>query len=215
MDKKYIRQIIGKLKCSKKKRKEIGQQLTAEFMAGIENGESTQEIIKRMGTPIEIAEDFNNSFTQEEQKKYRREKWIGRLAVIGMIFVMLAAVVYWALPKAIAIEDSKIFEKEETEELAKEVIRLFNEEDYDKLHTYSIEKMKEVLNKESMDEIKEVYIGEDWGAFETYGNIYMAQISQMQKKSVAVQIGARYENVNVTYTLYFNEDMKLEGFWMR
>lgn len=215
MNKKYIRQITKKLRCSGKKRKEIERQLTAEFMAEIESGEKEREIIKRVGTPAEIAEDFNNSFTQEEQGKYRREKWIRRFSIIGVILVILVAIVYWALPKSIAIEDSKIFEKEETETLAKEVIRLFSIEDYDTLHTLSIEKMQDLLNKESMDEIKRTYIGEDWGALESYGNIYMAQVSQMQKKSAAVQIGAVYENVNVTYTLYFNEEMKLEGFWMR
>ena len=74
MNKKYINQIVRKLKCSKKKREEIKKQLLSDFSAEFENVEREQEIISRMGNSEEIAEEFNNSFSEEEKKKYKKEK---------------------------------------------------------------------------------------------------------------------------------------------
>ena len=115
MNEKYVRQIIKKLKCSGKKRKEIRRQLVADIAEQLEGGDSEQVIFQRMGTPEEIAEEFNSSFSAEEQKKHKRETWAKRLTVIGIVIIGLAAAIFWALPKTYLIEDSRFFRKEEVQ----------------------------------------------------------------------------------------------------
>lgn len=62
MSEKYVRLVVKKLKCSKGKREEIRKQLEADVRAEAENGEQLEDIVERMGSPEEIAEEFNSSF---------------------------------------------------------------------------------------------------------------------------------------------------------
>lgn len=107
-NKRYINQIVRKLKCSGKRRKEIKKQLISDFTAGIENGENAQDVLERMGRPVEIAEEFNSSFSQEEKRAYKREKWIKVIGIIISTIVIIVGFIWWTLPKQIWIEESKI-----------------------------------------------------------------------------------------------------------
>ncbi|MBQ4523008.1 MAG: DUF3887 domain-containing protein [Lachnospiraceae bacterium] len=214
MSKKYIHQIGKRLKCSSKRRKEIEKELSSDFMSELENGVKEQEIIQRMGTPAELAEEFNNTFSKEEQKKYKKEKWIKRISAIVVGLVFFAGILYWFLPKSKPIEESKLFQKEEAKKQAERVIELLNEEDYKTLRECSIKKMKQYFDKETMDELKAL-ISEEWGEFQDFGSVYVAETKQMGKTFASVQINASYENVTVTYVLAFDEEMKIAGFWMR
>ena len=48
MNKRYINQIVGKLKCSGKRRKEIKKQLISDFTAEIEKGENVQDELETL-----------------------------------------------------------------------------------------------------------------------------------------------------------------------
>lgn len=214
MNKKYIRQIMNKLTCSKAKRKEIKKQITSEFMVEIENGETSEAVMQRMGTPDEMAEEFNSSFSVEEKKRYKKEKWIKRLSIIIAIIVIVGIAVYWVLPKIYAIEDSKRFKKEDVQKQAEKVLDLFNAEDYQALQECSTDEVKGIMNQEELSKVKS-YFGSDWGEFQTMGNVYIEEISQKGKHWAAVQMNASYDHANVTFTFAFNEDLKLEGFWVK
>lgn len=214
MNEKYIRRIIKKLTCSKRKREDIRKQLSSEILAAVENGEKMEDIMERMGDPAEIAEEFNSSFPDSEKKKYRKEKWIRRLSVLAVVIILLLLLAYWILPKSTALENSKIFHAEEVQAKAEEVIRFLNEEDFEALQDVSTDKIKPVMTKEFMDQAKSNF-GADWGAFQSFGNIYLAEVRQMGKHSAVVQMSASYENASITYTLSFDENMELEGFWMK
>lgn len=66
----------------------------------------------------------------------------------------------------------------------------------------------------SMDEVKSNF-GTDGGSFQGFGNVYMAEVRQMVKRSAVIQMNASYENASITYTLSFGEDMQLQGLWMK
>lgn len=214
MNEKYIRNILKRLTCSKGKREEIGKELKSELETRIESGKKEEDVIREMGTPSEIAEEFNRNFPEEEVKKYRREKLKRHLIIAVIIIAALAALVYWILPKSTEIGKSGVFQAEKVEETAKTVINVFNEEDYGTMQQMSAEKLKDSLTKEGMNEAKNSF-GSDWGDFQSFGNIYMAESTQYGKKSAIAQVNAAYENVSITFTLIFDKDMKLTGFWMK
>lgn len=214
MDEKYIRQIMKRMKCSKSKQGEIKKQFRTDIMAAIENGEAFEEIQKRMGTPAEIAAEFNSNFSESERKKYKKELWIMRLSLVGIILLVLAAGFYWVLPKTIEIEESRIFHKEEVMEKAEYVIGLIEAEDYETLQENANRKLKSSLNKELLDSAKNG-LGADWGEFQSFGNSYLAEVRQMGKRFAVIQINASYENASVTYTISFDEDGKLAGLYMK
>ncbi len=214
MNKKYINQIVRKLKCSKKKREEIKKQLLSDFSAEFENVEREQEIISRMGNSEEIAEEFNNSFSEEEKKKYKKEKWKKRIGIIVSIFVVISGVIWWLLPKQIWIERSKIYDKEEVLRQAEIVVEYLNADDYEALKVISDEKMKEIMDGKELMDVK-AQIGTDWGEQQSVGNVYAVELTQMGRKSAVVQMHVVYENESVMYTIYFNQNMKLEGLWMQ
>lgn len=214
MSEKYVRKVVKKLQCSGRKRKEIERQLTSELLSGMEDGENLQDVMERMGMPGELAEEFNSTFTAEEKKKYKVEKWTGRMIILILAVLILAGGLYWYLPKMTAIEESKIFDKDAVEEKTEQVIQLLDDNDYSELKKWSSKAMQEVLNEAVMREAKNM-IGPDWGKFQSFGNAYMTECRQMGKSSVVVQINASYENANVTYTITFDEEMIVEGIWMK
>lgn len=214
MNKRYINRIIKKLKCSSKKRGEIKKQLISEFMAEIENGANSKDIMNRMGTSAEIAEEFNHSFSEEEKKKYKKERWMKIIRIIIFIIIIIAGIVWWILPKQIWIEESKLFDKETVLKQAETVVTYLDADDYDALREISDEAMREILEKSDLKEVKE-QIGTDWGAQKSVGNIYTVELTQMWRKSAVVQMHVEYENESVMYTIYFNQDMELEGLWMQ
>lgn len=214
MNEKYVRQIVKRLKCSRKQREEIRRQLAADLAAEAESGVSEGELAERMGNPREIAEEFNQNFSEAEIKRYRKEKWQKRLAVLGAVIVVLAVLVYWAWPKSRDLADSKVFDEEEVRERAQQTVQLLDAGDYDALREESTDKLQTVFTGQQMEEAKQS-LSPDWGEFQAFGNSYMVELTQMGKRSAVVQLNASYEKISVTYTLSFDEDMKLAGLWMK
>lgn len=214
MNKRYMRKLRKKLQCSGRRRKEIVRQMTLEVEARIEQGESEEEVLEQMGTPGEIAKEFNAAFSSEEKRKYRTEKW-GKIAavIIGVVLILVAGI-YWALPKSYEIGKSKVFNEEEVRAQSEKVISLVGEEDYEALKECSSDKMREFFDGDGLREAKKLF-GTEWGAFQGIGNMYVAEVRQMGKSSAVAQFNASYENVSVTYTLVFDENMRLQGLWMK
>lgn len=208
MNKKYINQIIRKLKCSKKRREEIKRQLISEMDEGLKDS------VQSPGNPAEIAEEFNNSFSEEEKKVYKKEKWMKIVGLVLVLFIVLAGIIWWIIPKQIWLEDSKVFDVNAVEAQAEAVVDYFGKDDYESLKEISDDKMREFLNTHDLESDK-VLIGEDWGEQESVGKVYMVELTQRGRKSAVVQMHVQYENANVLYTISFNRDMELQGFWMQ
>lgn len=211
---KYIHQIVRKLKCSSDQKKEIKKQLEADILTAIEQGESLEDIKERIGVPAEIAEEFNSNFSELEKKKFKKEKRIKRWSFLGIFLIVFFAGIYWIYPKSVPIEKSSLFQKEEVIEKAKAMIELVNAEDYKTLQENAEEKIRAVITEETFQQAKEM-IASDWGEFLAFGNSYLAEIRQMGKKTVVIQMNASYEKVSVTYTLNFDKNMNLIGLFMK
>ncbi|MDD6440516.1 MAG: DUF3887 domain-containing protein, partial [bacterium] len=97
---------------------------------------------------------------------------------------------------------------------AEAVVDYFGKDDYESLKEISDDKMREFLNTHDLESDK-VLIGEDWGEQESVGKVYMVELTQRGRKSAVVQMHVQYENANVLYTISFNRDMELQGFWMQ
>lgn len=213
MNKSYINKIVRKLKCSEKKKKEIRRQLTAEleeYGADID----IKELIKRMGKPAEIAEEFNQNFSEDEKKKYRCKKFLKIIVCIVVALTVLILIAYWALPKQTALEKSKIFREDKVVEQAEYVIDLLDAENYDELIEISDLVLKNYIQEEYLETAKEE-VCDDWGKQVSIGKTYTAEITQMGKKSAVIEVHVEYENTTVIYTLSFSKDMLLQGLFMK
>ena len=212
---KYAKKVAGYLKCSSKRKQEIRKQITSDIQAAMEEGKSLEQVLRDMGEPRALAAEFNESFGEAEKKAASRAKVCKILAIIFVILFLVAMLVWWALPKQKFLSDSKTFSEELVQERAELILELFNQKDYAALQEYQIEQMQELMVEETMEQMKAQYIGSDWGEMRNIGNIYSVEISQMGKKYATIQMTVSYENVNVTYTMTFDEDLKLAGFYMR
>lgn len=105
---------------------------------------------------------------------------------------------------------SDVYDEEEVKTSGVGVIELLNEENYDGLEAKMSEKLKSAA---SIEELKKVWqpIKETVGEFEkikketVVGNEGLATIALM----------AKYKNGNVTFTITFNENLELEGLYMK
>ena len=120
----------------------------------------------------------------------------------------------WMKKQNSGLENSEIFSSEVVEAEMKNVIELLNKEDYDALHEISDDTMKEFLTPEVWGDAK-VQFSENWGALEKLGTIYLSEAEQNGLPMAAGQVKATYENVKVTYTIVFNEEMQLAGLYIK
>ena len=120
----------------------------------------------------------------------------------------------WMQKQSSGLENSEIFSSEVVEAEMRNVIELLNKEDYDALHEISDDTMKEFLTPEVWGDAK-VQFSENWGELEKLGNIYLSEAEQNGLPMAAGQVKATYENVKVTYTIVFNEEMQLAGLYIK
>ena len=213
----YVDKIVKQMQCSKSKKEEIRKQLLGDIRERVAAGESEEAVIAQMGTVEELAQEFNESFSAKERKRSRKAKStkmiiITILVIIGL-FAIATALLYWMLPKGTDISESSTFVKEQVEARVEEVINLLDDGAYT-LAENATEQMAGVLNDEDMDAAKQL-VGDDWGARVELGTIYMQEVEQQGVHYVITQVAASYENVTVTYTITFDENMKLAGIYMK
>ena len=136
-----------------KKRREIKRQMLSEMEESISEGSYG------MGNPVEIAEEFNQSFSGEEKKAYKRERRLKMAGVIALILLAAAVILWWMLPKQIWLEDSKVFDKAKVQEQAEIVIGYLDDDNYLALQQLSDDKMSGLLKTDGLEKAKTI-IGE-------------------------------------------------------
>lgn len=212
---KYVKAVTRKIKCSHKKKAEICRELEADIQTAFENGEQWQQIKDRMGAPSSLAMEFNENFSETELNSYKKTKKVKIALVIVLILGLSVTGIYLLLPKTFALDDSNIFDKKAVISQAETIIDLLNSNDYETIkNQYAATKMAKALNAATIDDAKK-QIGSDWGAFQSFTSIYTAETKQMGNQFAVVQITALYEIRSVTYTISFDEDMKLVGLFMK
>lgn len=211
---KYAKQVTKHLKCSGGRKREIRKQIASDIQAALEEGGSLEQAIQNMGDPKMLAAEFNESFSEAEKKAAGRAKVWRILAVILIILILLASLIWWALPKTWYLSDSKVFSEEQVRERAELIIDLFEQEDYARLQPYLTSEMAEFMSDKTIGELK-LYIGEDWGEMLNIGNVYLLEVSQFGQKGAMVQMTVSYEKAVVTYTINLDEDLRLAGFYLK
>lgn len=213
----YINQIVRKLQCSKEQKKEIKRQLESDIQAAVSGGETMQEIQQRMGTPMNVAKEFNDNFKPDEVKKAKNEKRIKIIAISLAVCVLFVGFIYWYIPKTSEFGSSGKFMAKELQEQAEIIIGLVNEDDFEGLQEQSNEMMKKMFVKEQqavwLD--AKALLGTDWGAFISVEDSFLVEVNQMGQDMAMISVKATYENVSIVYQLAFDEQMKLAGIYMR
>lgn len=210
----YVKQIIKKVKCDRKRKQDIEKQLLYEIKERTEAGENLQDILSGMGTVEEIAAGFNEGISEAEQRKYRRKIVAKILVLIVVVLLVLISVAVWYLPKVNDIESSDIFVETEVEEKLVKVVTLLDADDYAGLQAVSTSRMADVLNDDYMSAAKQK-LSEKFGERIAVGTIYMQEVQQMSQSFAVCQTTVIYENVTVVYTITFDKEMNVAGLYMR
>ncbi len=213
-EKQYVNQVTKRIKCSSAKRNDIRQELLADIRMRSTQGERMEDIIAGMGQPKEVAEGFNENISPQERKKYTRKKTAIILISVVIAVILLIGIAYMLLPRGIAMEDSKYFTQEQVESALKQTIEYLDEEDYDSLRANAIDQMQTYLNKETMEQLK-AQLSDNWGERLQYGPVYAWEMVQGNTHYATAQVNVSYENINVTYTISFDVDMRLAGLYMK
>lgn len=210
----YLKQTAGHLKCSPAKKREIVRQLDSHIEIALGEGRELSEILEEMGEPHALAAEFNENMDESEKRKGRGRKILLILAAVLLVLGIAAGYLYWILPKGRDISKSRIFDAAEVQAQAEEVIRLFSEENYEKLDAMMTDEVREAIRESSYETIRG-YIGDDWGKLINIGNAQLAELVQRGEHYALIQVNTSYEKVSVTYTLTFNEEMLLYGFYVK
>lgn len=210
----YVKQVVKKLNCPQDKRADIEKQLLSDIEIALGEGRPLEKILAEMGEPEALAKEFNENFGGGEKPLRKKSRVVTVVLAVAVVLAALAVLAYWAFPKTKDIGDSGVFTAYVVEQYSTAVIDAFSRGDYDTLESYYSREMQEAVTRQMLEEFKPV-IGDDWGEYRGVGTAYMAEISQRGKVYVVVQMNASYENLSVTYTLTFNSDMQLVGFYMK
>ena len=211
---KYVKDIVSKIKCSRTKRKEIKVQLLSDISMRMEQGETLEQIMESMGTAQEIAAAFSQDMPETERKARRKRKMGIIIAAIVIGLFLLCAYVWWVFPKSLNIKDVESVTEEAIDTQVETVVTLLNENDFETLRGMAVDEMQNALTQETIDKARSP-ISDDWGEMLMIGSTYAQGIRQKGRLFIVTQTDVMYENVSVTYTITFDEDLKLAGIYMR
>ena len=210
----YVKNIINKITCGRKRKKDIKMQLLADIEERTSQGEDLRDIMSEMGSVKEVADGFNESIPEEEKKKYKRNQKLKVLLPIALVLGLLVMAALWILPRTKPLRESEFFSETEVETALIESIDLLDANDYPALKERASSQMEAVFTEETMQEAKAA-ISENFGKRTLVGTIYKQEVRQMGKIYAVCQVTVSYENTNVVYTISFDPDMKISGFYMK
>ncbi|MDE6621231.1 MAG: DUF3887 domain-containing protein [Lachnospiraceae bacterium] len=212
--KQYVKEVGKLLKCRASKKKEVKRQLLLEIDRAVSGGEALEDVLKRMGIPWDYANQYNDSFDKAEWKAAKREK---RLKIWGIVLIVIAAILaalYWNLPKWSDISESTIFDEEQLKLQAEEIIRLYGDNDFQAVNMRVNEDMRQILSEETL-QLTKSQIEETFGELLSFETIYVSEVEQRGKMYAMIQIRVSYSDRDVTYTITFDDEMKIAGFHVK
>lgn len=210
----YVKQIVKKIQCDPKRKQDITKQLLAEIRERTDAGADLNAVLNEMGNVREIAEEFNEEISAEDRRRYRRNRRLKIALPILVVLAILTAAVVWWFPKSNDLAGSSYFDKDTVEQSLMNVISLLEAGSYDALQDLSTDSMSAVMSADSMESVKQSF-GIDFGERTSVGTIYSAEIRQMGKHFAVCEVSVTYGAANVTYTVSFDENMKLAGLYMK
>lgn len=210
----YVKEVGKLLKCRTSKKKEIKSQLLADINSAAAKGEDVEDVLKRMGIPWDYANRYNDNFDKAEKKAAKRERALKIWGIVLLVIAALIMVIYWKLPKWSDISESTVFSEELVKAQAEEIIRLYSDDKFQEVTERMSDDMKEVLNAATLQYTKS-QMKEEFGELLAFGNMYASEARQNGRLYAMVQVSVSYSNMSVTYTITFDEDMMLAGFYLK
>ena len=108
------------------------------------------------------------------------------------------------------------FNEDLVKEQAELVISLINEKDYDNVVELEGEDVKEALSKEVLDKVMTPII-DKCGTFKECNKItVLGHTDKNSSEPIAIAVcQCKYENSSKTYTISFNKEMQIIGFYVK
>lgn len=217
-ERSYTKAVSKRLVCSKARRDEFVRDLESDIAAARAAGERWEQIERRMGDPRQVASEFNEDLSDAERAAGKRRKRNRIVAIVAAVVVALAAVLaaatWWATPHqgpTVQVEDAA---SQPAVAQAQKVVELFDAHDGDGLRALSSKQFAELFTDQVLDDARASVSGGDWGAFVSFDSAYLTEITQMGQRVEVVRLAVRYEDALLTYTLSFDADLKLIGFYV-
>ena len=105
MKEQYIKQVESELCLPRTAKKEIVRDLNEVFASALEHGETEQQVIERLGTPKEFAE---NTAEQLGIDSAASQKWKGIISSVAALVVAVASFVIYGTTQFPKIPDGVI-----------------------------------------------------------------------------------------------------------
>lgn len=137
----------------------------------------------------------------------------GKLFMKSLAALFAATVMLFTLA-ACGTKLPDAFEEEAVKEAATRFLDHLTAGEYDKGMDMMSAMMKDALTQEDLTAIIED-VGRQAGAFQEYKSIAAVGQSSQGVEYATVVVVASYENRNVTYTVVFNTDMEIDGFFLK
>ncbi len=96
MKEQYIKQVEKELSLTRKAKKEVVRDLNEVFASALEHGETEQQVIERLGTPKEFAENTAEQLGIDSAAPQKRK---GIISSVAALVVAVAAFVICATAK--------------------------------------------------------------------------------------------------------------------
>ncbi|HAF17858.1 MAG: DUF3887 domain-containing protein [Thermacetogeniaceae bacterium] len=136
-----------------------------------------------------------------------------KLKIKSVFILALSMIICFGLLTGCGQGLSNDFDEAEVKSTAQEVITMVNENDSEGLREMSTAQMKSALTDDVLNQMYEA-IGEA-GAFEQVEEMKVAGATENDTEYAVVVAKAKYEKRSFTYTISFNKDMKLAGFYYK
>ncbi len=151
-----------------------------------------------------------------EQKKLSKKKMLLIVLAIVAAFLVIAGVLFkWQYPESVEFGTSGKFQAAEVEAVTQEVVALFSEQEYEKIMTdYAGKALAKDADAEDL-RYAATTANSDWGGFQSMKEIDLGEMKRAGKQYAVAEVEVVYENVTITFTFSFDEDMKLSGVYMR
>lgn len=199
------------MSCSKKDKKRIYEDLSADIDEAMENGESWREIEIRFGDPKDLAGELMENMDVDTKSKHKNF-WIGLICCVCIVVTIGFLVYKMFIPTTILLQDSTYFDYDEVHEKAMEVINYASNDDYEAIANIGIDEFKQDSVKK---QLKDTMAMMKHGAFSKISSEQYVENSTLTSKYAAASITVMYEDNAITYTLAFDENLNLSAFYMK
>lgn len=210
---KYIRTVLKNIKCSKNDKEKIKTDLESDIQIALENGETWEQIEKRLGTPFEYSLELNDEFGYPSKNKSKKNLIIGILIGVVTIIAIIVIAFNYFIPKTYPIDNSDIFKENEVKDRIELVIEYLNNDDFDSMKAISSKEMEPYISDEEIG--KAMNSLGDVGEYKQIISQEYYEVTARGDTMAVCQVVTLYEKRSITYTISFDENMKLAGLYMK